>query len=237
MKTAVTILSGGMDSSTLAFQVFAKEEGFEYDKQHFVSFNYGQRHVKELECARAIANLLKSEHTIIDLSKVGPHLKGSSLTDNVEMPEGFYAEENMRLTVVPNRNAIMLSIAWGIAVGEEADAVFYGAHAGDHFIYEDCRPEFVDALSFAFRKGTHGEKPDRISAPFLAIDKAEILRRGLGMGVPYDLTWTCYKGGSVACGVCGSCQERLWSFDQVGKEDPLPYASRKLYMPGEKVAK
>lgn len=237
MKSAVTILSGGMDSATLAFAVRSIDPEFNYEKQHFVSFNYGQRHVKELDCARAIAKFLDSQHTVIDLSQVGPHLKGSALTDGVEMPEGYYAEENMRLTVVPNRNAIMLSIAWGIAEGEKADAVFYGAHAGDHDIYPDCRPEFVEALSGAFRSGTFGDKPVGIYAPFLNIDKAEILRRGLSMGVPYELTWTCYKGDSVACGVCGSCQERLWAFDQVGKEDPLPYESRKLYMPGEKVTK
>lgn len=230
----VTIISGGMDSATLAYVVQDLNPGVE---QHFLSFNYGQKHVKELGCAAEIAKSLNSKHQVIDLSAVGPLLKGSALTDssNVSMPEGFYAEENMRLTVVPNRNAIMLSIAWGVAVGEKAEYVYYGAHAGDHFIYEDCRPEFVDALSKAFRLGTHGEFPTRINAPFLGIDKADILRRGFKLNVPYEKTWTCYKGGDIACGKCGSCQERLWAFEQVGREDPIQYESRKIYAKGELV--
>lgn len=221
---AVTILSGGMDSATLAFLVAKQLK----DEQHFISFNYGQKHVKELECAKAIALELNCKHDIIDLSSVGPHLKGSALTDSVDMPEGYYAEENMRLTVVPNRNAIMLSIAWGIAVGEQASVVYYGAHAGDHFIYEDCRIEFIEALSAAFKLGTHGYFPGAICAPFYDIDKLGILEAGMGLGVPYEKTWTCYKGGDISCGVCGSCQERLEAFSKLGKEDPLPYKTRAL---------
>lgn len=220
-----------MDSATLAYTV--ANLGFE---QHFLSFNYGQKHVRELTCASEICKFLVGTHDIIDLSNVGPRLKGSALTDKVDMPKGYYAEENMRLTVVPNRNAIMLSIAWGIAVGEKADVVYYGAHAGDHFIYEDCRPEFVEALSKAFRLGTHGSYPARIEAPFLNIDKAQILQKGIAMKVPYEKTWTCYTGGTIACGKCGSCQERLWAFEQVGVEDPLPYESRKVYSKGELVS-
>lgn len=221
---AVTILSGGMDSTTLAYLVAKQIK----DEQHFISFNYGQRHVKELECAKAIAKELECPHDIIDLSSVGPHLKGSALTDSekVDMPEGYYAEENMRLTVVPNRNAIMLSIAWGIAVGEQASVVYYGAHAGDHFIYEDCRIEFVEALTNAFKIGTHGHLPGSICAPFYDIDKTGILEAGMGLGVPYEKTWTCYKGQDLACGVCGSCCERLAAFAAIGKEDPLVYKDR-----------
>jgi 7-cyano-7-deazaguanine synthase len=229
----VTILSGGMDSATLAYTV----DKAGTVQQHFLSFNYGQKHVKELECAKEIAKLLGGKHDIIDLTAISPFLKGSALTDtkHVEMPEGFYAEENMRLTVVPNRNAIMLSMAWAVAIGENAELVYYGAHAGDHFIYEDCRPEFVTALSKALRLGTHGDYPTKIVAPFLEIDKAEILRRGLKLKVPYWKTWTCYKGEAIACGVCGSCQERLDAFFQNGVEDPLPYKDRKLYKKGELV--
>ena len=220
---AVTIISGGMDSATLAYVV-----NFEGIEQHFLSFDYGQKHARELTCATLIAKSLHSEHQIVNLSSVGPLLKGSALTDikNVDMPEGFYAEENMRLTVVPNRNAIMLSIAWGVAVGEKADFVYYGAHAGDHFIYEDCRPDFVFALDTAFRLGTHGDKPEKIIAPFLSIDKAEILKRGLKLGVPYEKTWTCYKGKDLACGRCGSCCERLHAFYQNNVEDPIQYQDR-----------
>jgi 7-cyano-7-deazaguanine synthase len=234
----VTILSGGMDSATLAYAIQSSDykEGV---TQHFISFNYGQKHVRELICAAEIARLVGGQHDVIDLKSVAPLLKGSSLTDtdNVAMPEGFYAEENMRLTVVPNRNAMMLSIAWAAAIADQADFVYYGAHAGDHFIYEDCRIEFVEALSDAFRFGTHGELPHAVVAPFINIDKAEILKRGLKMNVPYEKTWTCYKGGDIACGVCGSCQERLWAFNQNNAADPLSYDSRKLYKKGETVTK
>lgn len=249
MKKAVTILSGGMDSATLAFAIASQHGGDDdsYIQQHLLSFYYGQKHKKELLSAKAIANFLKCQHDIIDISSVSPFLKGSSLTDKVDMPEGFYAEENMRLTVVPNRNAMMLSIAWAVAVGEQADVVYYGAHAGDHYIYPDCRQEFVEHLTTAFLSGTYGEGqeydaegiariPRAIIAPFINIDKTEILKRGLKMNVPYELTWTCYKGGEVACGVCGSCQERLEAFQLNGVEDPLPYVTRKLVKKGEKVS-
>lgn len=225
---AVTILSGGMDSATLAYGVNRS-----LNEQHLISFYYGQKHSKELERAAAIASFLKSPHHIINLSDVGPLLKGSALTDNIPMPEGHYAEENMRLTVVPNRNAIMLSIAYGIAIGEVADYVYFGAHAGDHYIYPDCRPEFVDALNLALQSGN--QTNIAILAPFIHLDKAQILAKGLEMKVPYEHTWTCYKGTEKACGVCGSCQERLWAFYQNNATDPLPYASRKLFAKGEKV--
>jgi 7-cyano-7-deazaguanine synthase len=247
MRKAVTILSGGMDSATLAFAISSIHGSDEEDQitQHFISFNYGQKHKKELLYAAQIARLLNSKHDIIDISSITPLLKGSSLTDDVEMPEGFYAEENMRLTVVPNRNAMMLSMAWAVAIAEKADMVYYGAHHGDHYIYPDCRSEFVSAISDAFRVGTYGEKaddppsetPQMVIAPFINIDKAEILKRGLKMGVPYELTWTCYKGGDIACGVCGSCQERLEAFHLNDVEDPLPYVSRKLIKKGESVRK
>lgn len=233
---AITILSGGMDSTTLAYDIACIKDNTKID-QHFLSFNYGQRHIKELECAKKIALSLKCKHNIIDLSSITRLLTGSALTDpaTIPMPEGFYAEENMRLTVVPNRNAMMLAAAWAVGISEQADYVYYGAHAGDHFIYEDCRPEFVDALSQAFRLGTHGKYPIKIIAPYLNINKAEILHLGLSIGVPYELTWTCYKGGEKACGVCGSCQERLEAFSLNGLKDPLEYETRKLIGKGEKV--
>jgi 7-cyano-7-deazaguanine synthase len=242
LKT-ITILSGGMDSTTLAYYVSkafsVTNFGHGYQdheiEQHFLSFNYGQKHKKELAYAAMTAKELGCRHDVIDISSVTPFLKGSSLTDSVTMPKGFYAEENMRLTVVPNRNAMMLSIAWAVAVGEQADYVLYGAHAGDHFIYEDCRPEFVEALSKAFRLGTHGQYPYKIVGPFLEMDKTAILKKGIELKVPYENTWTCYNGGDLACGVCGSCQERLESFALNGVEDPLPYVTRKLIKKGESV--
>ena len=123
---------------------------------------------------------------------------------------------------------MMLSIAWAAGIAEQADIVYYGAHAGDHYIYEDCRPEFVASLSHAFLLGTHGLKPSGIMAPFIEMDKAQILKVGLELKVPYESTWTCYKGRTVACGVCGSCQERLEAFAKAGIDDPLPYENRRL---------
>jgi len=226
MSNAVTILSGGLDSTTLAFHV--ADEGI---KQHFLSFNYGQKHKKELRSAKKIAKLLGCKHDIINLSKVGPFLKGSALTDStsVSMPEGYYAEENMRLTVVPNRNAIMLSVAWGVAIGEQAEAVYYGAHGGDHEIYEDCRPEFISALGQAFKLGTHGNFPFVLSAPFSTMTKADIIKLGIKLKVPFKKTWTCYQGGKLACGTCGSCTERLHSFHLAGIEDPIKYTDREYW--------
>jgi 7-cyano-7-deazaguanine synthase len=227
---AITILSGGMDSATLAYQIAS--EGTE---QHFLSFNYGQRHVKELECAAAVAKSLNCKHDIIDLRSITHLLTGSALTDTqaVPMPEGFYAEENMRLTVVPNRNAMMLSVAWAVGISEKVDFVSFGAHAGDHFIYEDCRQDFVDKLSAAFSSGTHGDLPVKIIAPFILLDKTGILKLGFDLKVPYEKTWTCYKGEEKACGVCGSCQERLEAFHLNGIEDPLQYETRKLIAKGQ----
>jgi 7-cyano-7-deazaguanine synthase len=132
----------------------------------------------------------------------------------------------MRLTVVPNRNTIMLAIAWGLACAEECDFLAFGAHAGDHFIYPDCRPEDVTALESAFRLGTAGHRKDelRLLAPFIDMSKAEIIAVGLTLGVPYGFTWTCYQGGERACGKCGSCRERTEAFQIAGAIDPAAAA-------------
>lgn len=213
-KKAIIVLSGGMDSSTLAYEV--KEQGYDL---LCVSFNYGQRHNKELQYAAGIAEALGAEHLIIDLSDAGSHLTGSSLTDDIDVPDGHYSEETMRITVVPNRNAIMLSIAWGIAVSENAVMVATAVHAGDHFIYPDCRPEFIEALNTALRLATVGHRHEdlHIYAPYLDYSKDDIGQRGHNkFNVPYDKTWTCYKGGDIHCGTCGACVERkeaLHGFD------------------------
>lgn len=226
MKKAVTIVSGGMDSATIAYQ--AKHLGFE---QRFLSFNYGQRHVKELIAARRIAGALEGEHDIIDLTDVGVALKSNLLAGQEQVPDGHYAEETMRQTVVPNRNAIMLSIAWGVACSIGADAVFFGAHAGDHYIYPDCRQVFIDALTTALRTATEGlNQPElSIAAPFIHLSKAEILTVGLKLQVPFNDTWTCYKGGEKACGRCGSCVERLQAFALNHANDPLEYEDREYW--------
>lgn len=219
---AVAIVSGGMDSITLAH--WLKHEGYDL---HLVSFDYGQRHLRELECAVWHAAHLDADHTIIDIRGIRPLLKGSALTDDVAVPHGHYAEESMRLTVVPNRNAIMLSIAWGLACSSEADVLACGVHAGDHHIYPDCRPEFIQELDLALRTGTVGHRREelRLIAPFVNQTKTDIAAIGGGLGVPFEHTWTCYEGGEVHCGKCGSCTERKEAFRDSGVPDPTIYAA------------
>ena len=227
MPKCITIVSGGMDSVTLAYLM--KSRGY---AQRLLSFDYGQRHVKELECAQKIAALLDVPIQVVDLRSCVTLLHGSSQTDaSVPVPYGHYAEENMRLTVVPNRNAIMLSIAYGAAVADSAAVLAYGAHAGDHTVYPDCRPEFVDALDAALHLGNagFGDPTLCITAPFANATKADILAVGLKLGVPYEHTWTCYEGGDVACGRCATCVERLEAFYRNAVEDPLPYIDREYW--------
>lgn len=222
MKAAV-ICSGGMDSVTALY--YAREV---YDAGLVLSFDYGQRHIVELESARSAARDVDWPHHVVNLRDVTALLCGSSLTDgSVPTPFGHYSQESMRKTVVPGRNAMMLSLAWGVAAAQECDELVCGVHAGDHYIYPDCRPEFVTALGEALRLGTLGHAKDtlHIAAPFLHWTKVEILRLGLRLGVPYQRTWTCYEGGAVACGRCGSCNERLEAFAAIGATDPLPYAA------------
>lgn len=220
-KKAVLIVSGGMDSVTLAHQFHDKG----YDLT-LLSFDYGQRHVKELQFAKACADRLGGIHKIVDLRSVTALLPGSSLTDSlVAVPEGHYAAESMKATVVPNRNAIMLSIAWAHAVAIGAEAVAFGAHAGDHFIYPDCRPEFFDAISNAFHKGNEGfgNSDLQMYAPFINLTKTQVALRGAFLGVPFEKTWSCYKGGEKHCGKCGTCVERKEAFSLAGLVDPTEY--------------
>lgn len=206
---------------TLAY--WLKSQGYDL---HLVSFDYGQRHRRELECAAWQASHLQAEHTIIDISGIRPLLKGSALTDDVAVPHGHYAEETMRATVVPNRNAIMLSIAWGLACTSEAEVLACGVHAGDHFIYPDCRPQFIDQLDIALRTGTQGHRSDELGliAPFVHKTKTDIAAIGGELGVRFDQTWTCYEGGEVHCGKCGACTERREAFRDSKVADPTTYA-------------
>ncbi len=216
MEKAVVILSGGMDSTTLLYD--AKEK---FEKVYALSFNYGQRHSKELEMAKKTCEKLGIDHKIVDITSIQELLKGSSLTDDIDVPEGHYEQPNMKLTVVPNRNMILLSLAIGYAISLNARNVCYGAHAGDHAIYPDCRKEFVEAMRSVASLCDY-EKV-KIHAPYLDMDKGDILKRGIELGVDYSLTWTCYKGKEKACGKCGSCIERLEAFKKVGIKDPIEY--------------
>jgi 7-cyano-7-deazaguanine synthase len=220
MSKAVGIISGGMDSVTLA-HVLASEG----HTLHLLSFNYGQRHKKELEFARQCAHRLGATHDVIDLSGAGVCLKGSALTDDIAVPDGHYAEETMKVTVVPNRNAIMLAIAYGVAVAEQAEIVAIGVHAGDHFIYPDCRPTFIDAFDVMQRIAVEsfGHPQLRLYAPFVHIGKHDICAIGARLGVPYAETWSCYKGGALHCGTCGTCVERREAFALAGVPDPTEY--------------
>lgn len=226
-KHRIAIVSGGMDSVTLAWELAAMAK--DDDTLQLVSFDYGQRHRKELDYAAACAKTLGATHTIVDLSALTPLLRGSALTDpTVPVPEGHYAAPNMALTVVPNRNAIMLAIATGIAVAEQAIGVWTGVHAGDHPIYPDCRPGFIYTMSHAMALGTDGYSPPRfrIHAPYVDWSKASICEHGAALGVPLGTgTWSCYQGGEVHCGTCGTCVERHEAFVLAGVPDDTEYAT------------
>lgn len=221
---AVAVVSGGMDSVTLAY--FLASEGFSL---HLLSVDHGQRHVKELEHARLCAERLGAEFDVADISGVGRLLKGSALTDEVTVPHGHYAAPNMEVTVVPNRNAIMLSIAYGVAVAEGAEVVATGVHAGDHFVYPDCRPGFIEAFDAMQREAVEGfgDESLRLYAPFVEWTKADIVATGVRLGVPYAGTWSCYEGGEVHCGECGTCVERREAFQLAGVQDPTAYGTAK----------
>ncbi|MGQ0431844.1 MAG: 7-cyano-7-deazaguanine synthase QueC [Microthrixaceae bacterium] len=221
MNRVVTTLSGGLDSVTLAHLLSA--EGVELIA---LSFDYGQRHAKELDRAARCADLLGADHHVVNLRSVGGLLSGSALTDAaVDVPEGHYTDASMAATVVPNRNAIMLSIAVGVAVARKADAVATAVHAGDHVIYPDCRPEFIDAIEHEARVANEGfiHEDFRVLAPFLRMTKAEIVQRGEALGVPFGDTWSCYIGGTRHCGRCGTCVERREAFELAGVADPTAY--------------
>ena len=220
-KRAVAIVSGGMDSVTLAYLL--DSQGYEL---HVLAVDYGQRHRKEISHARRCAERLGASFDVADISRVGRLLSGSALTDDVEVPHGHYAAENMAVTVVPNRNAIMLSIAYGVAVAREAGLVACAMHAGDHYVYPDCRPGFVEAFDAMQRQAVEGfGDPDlRLYAPFIHKTKAEIVEVGAPLGVPYEDTWSCYEGGDLHCGLCGTCVERREAFDLAGVPDPTVYA-------------
>lgn len=217
MKT-VLILSGGMDSTTLLYHMLA-------DKHEVacLGVNYGQRHAKELTFAERLCRDLEVPWEVADLSKIKPLLAGSSQTsDDLAVPEGHYAEESMKLTVVPNRNMLMLSLAGAWAISRKADVIAYAAHAGDHAIYPDCRPEFVDALDKTFALADWHQV--KILRPFINMTKADIVLRGSHLGVPFEKTWSCYKGLDRHCGLCGTCRERREAFQLAGVADPTGYS-------------
>lgn len=203
-----------MDSTTLLYKLLAEEK-----EVRALSFNYGQRHSRELEQAKATCKQLGVDHRIIDLSFYKELASNSALTGDIPVPHGHYEAENMKLTVVPNRNMVMAAIAIGYAVNIDFDEVALGVHAGDHAIYPDCRPAFIDALSQIAKVANF--KPIGIYTPFLFVDKGDIAIEGTKLGVDYSKTQTCYEGGEVPCGKCGACQERAEAFQKAETVDPL----------------
>lgn len=221
MKTIV-VCSGGLDSVTLAYKV-----AHEHNLHSLISFDYGQRHKKELDYAARTARDLGVKHHIVDLTSVGALLGGSSLTsDDIDVPDGHYAQETMRITVVPNRNAIMLAVAFGAAASAGADAVATAVHGGDHFIYPDCRPDFISAFGTMQNHALEGVKDVSLYTPFVHVSKADIALEAGRLGVPVDLTWSCYKGHDTHCGRCGTCVERREALELACVKDPTVYEDR-----------
>jgi 7-cyano-7-deazaguanine synthase len=241
------IVSGGLDSTVLVYDLI--DRGY---TPHMLSFNYGQRHSKELRFAEYTAKKLGLRHDIVDLTGITHLISNSALTSppsidlpedpaipglagmhwqsrekKIEVPEGHYAEDTMKATVVPNRNMIMLSIAAAVAVNNKYKCIATGVHGGDHFIYPDCRPDFIDAVDRAIVRGNEGfhefdfldygegvgKDYQPIYAPYINKTKADIAYRGIELNVPFEETWSCYKGGDKHCGRCGTCVERLEAID------------------------
>lgn len=212
-EKVIIILSGGVDSVTLLY--WSKEK---YDIE-CISFDYGQKHKKELEFAKFHCASLGIPHKIINLDF--SFLSSSLLDKETDVPEGHYEDESMKSTVVPFRNGIMLSYAIGYAENIEAKFVLIGSHSGDHAIYPDCREQFTKALSMAAVEGTYNHI--KVFSPFNHLKKNDIVKIGLSLKVPYAMTWSCYKGGDKHCGKCGTCSERLGSFKMNNVEDPVAY--------------
>lgn len=203
---AVTIISGGLDSCTLTQHLHNDNK-----KVLALSFDYGQKHKKELAFAASFCRTRNIEHHIMDLTSLNPLISSSALTSDAEVPEGHYAEENMKQTVVPNRNMMMVSIAAAVAVSRKALIVATGVHAGDHYVYPDCRPEFLKAVQSTIRLANEGLGVDymEVYAPFQTMTKTQIAQYAFNIGVRFNETWSCYKGGEIHCGRCGTCVERL----------------------------
>jgi len=214
---AIVIYSGGLDSTVLLYYAVKM-----YGKENVgaISFDYGSKHNnKELDCAIWNCKKLDIPHILFHLQSIGENFKSTLLEGGDRIPYGHYAEENMKRTVVPQRNGIMMLIGAGYAESVGASQVLIGSHAGDHFVYLDCRPEYNRTINMLVEYGS-GNKVS-IKAPFNKLMKWDIVKRGKELKVDFSRTWSCYEGKSVPCGKCGTCTEREEAFRKAGVEDPL----------------
>ena len=215
MKDSVIIYSGGLDSTTLLYE--------ERERVALaVTFDYGSNHAaREIACARYHCSHLGIEHLVIELGFMSHYFNSSLLSGAEAIPNGNYDEENMKSTVVPFRNGIMLSIACGLAESRGLKRVLIANHGGDHAIYPDCRQDFINAMSTAMQQGTY--EGVTVFAPYTNLSKSDIARHGKELGVDYAMTYSCYRGGDKHCGKCGTCRERRQALRDAGIPDPTPY--------------
>lgn len=215
MKDSLIVVSGGMDSITMLYE-------YKEDIALAVTFDYGANHgPREIPLARMHCERLGIEHVVITMNFMKQYFQSSLLNGAAAIPEGHYADDNMRSTVVPFRNGIMLAIACGLAESRGLKRLMIANHAGDHAIYPDCRPGFVEAMSQATQEGTYDHI--RIEAPYTNLTKGDIARHGKALGIDYSETWSCYKGGEKHCGKCGTCVERREALAEAGIEDHTEY--------------
>ena len=215
MKDSLIVVSGGMDSITMLYE-------YKEDIARAVTFDYGANHgPREIPLARMHCERLGIEHVVITMNFMKQYFQSSLLNGAAAIPEGHYADDNMRSTVVPFRNGIMLAIACGLAESRGLKRLMIANHAGDHAIYPDCRPGFVEAMSQATQEGTYDHI--RIEAPYTNLTKGDIARHGKALGIDYSETWSCYKGGEKHCGKCGTCVERREALAEAGIEDHTEY--------------
>ena len=219
MKKFLVVFSGGMDSATALYKVIADNPTAEVET---ISFNYGSKHNEmEYQGAKKICEKLGIKNTRISLDFINQYFKSDLLKSGGEIPEGHYAADNMKSTVVPFRNGIMLSIAAGFAESIDADTLVLGNHAGDHEVYPDCRQSFIDPMAKAIEEGTW--KKIKLFSPFCNITKTDLVKIGATLNVPYELTYSCYNGKEKHCHRCGTCTERIEAFHDANVTDPTIY--------------